>query len=411
MKIVLVNKFLYKRGGSETYYLALADALEKSGHTVYFFGMRDEHNTPRPEEKYYIDNIDYEKEVSTIDQIRQGIKSIYSFEAKRKFEALIKEYKPDIVHLNLVHRQITLSILDVCKRYSIPVVFTTHDLVCACPVGSLLTPERKTCRACYGGKYINCVKNNCIKGSKAKSLVAFVEENFYRLRGSYNLISAYITPSAFHKNEIIKSGITKMPIHHITNFLPWGTEYKTYPGKKYFLFLGSLTKDKGVMTIVKGFHKSGIKDYQLLLAGTGPEEQALKEYIGANSLGDNIKLLGFVSGNALATLTQEAYTVIMASECYENCPYGLMEPMACGKPVIGAEIGGIPELAIEGVTGWTFESGNSDDLASAMQKAVSLSPEEYARLSKSTCEFAKEHFLVDNYITKLTNLYSDLLEK
>ncbi len=409
MKIVLVNKFLYKRGGSETYFLSLADALEKAGNTVYYFGMQDERNASRPEDKYYIKNIDYTTKASPLSQIKQGVKAIYSFEAKRNFEALINEYHPDIVHLNLVHRQITLSILDVCKKHGIPVVYTTHDLVCSCPMGTLVTPDKHTCRECYNGKYLNCVKNKCIKGSRAKSIVACVEKYLYKMHGSYNLVNAYVTPSEFHKNEIIKSGITNMPIYHITNFLPYGTEYRVCESKRYFLYLGSLTENKGVMTLVKGFHKSGIQDYQLILAGTGPEEEALKAYIAENKLDDNVKLLGFVTGDALTNLTKEAYAVIMASECYENCPYGLMEPMAYGKPVIGAKIGGIPELAIDGITGWTFASGNSDDLALAMQKAVSLTDEEYASLAESTCRFAKERFSVDHYVKWLMGLYFELI--
>lgn len=410
MKILLVNKFLYKRGGSETYFLSLSDSLEKSGHTVYLFGMNDERNENHPESKYYINNIDYSKKTNVLSQIKQGLKSIYSFEAKNKFEALIREYKPDIVHINLIHRQITLSILDVCEKYNIPVVFTTHDLVCSCPVGSLLTPTGETCRKCYGGHYINCVKNKCIKNSTAKSIIAFIEESFYKIHKSYNKIDAYISPSKFHKNEILKSGITKSPVYQITNFLPSGTEYNLCKSEKYYLFLGSLTKDKGVMTILKGFEKADLTDYKLILAGSGPEEETLKAYINENNLSEKVILTGFVSGNKLEKLTKGAYAVIIASECYENCPYGLMEPMAYGKPVIGSRIGGIPELAIDGKTGWTFKPHDVNELAQIIRKSSELSAEEYTVLSESTLEFAKEKFDSHNYIKQLESIYTDLIE-
>lgn len=410
MKILLVNKFLYKRGGSETYFLSLSESLEKAGHTVYLFGMNDERNENRPESKYYIDNIDYSKKTNVLSQIKQGLKSIYSFEAKHKFEALIREYKPDIVHINLIHRQITLSILDVCEKYNIPVVFTTHDLVCSCPVGSLLTPTGETCRKCYGGHYINCVKNKCIKNSTAKSIIAFIEESFYKIHKSYNKIDAYISPSKFYQNEILKSNITNNQVYHLTNFLQVNTEYSSHDSKNFYLFLGSLTKNKGVMTILKAFHKANIENFKLVLAGNGPEQEALNEYIQTNGLEEKVLLPGFVSGEELAKLKKEAYIVIMASEWYENCPYGLMEPMAYGKPIIGSKIGGIPELAIDGITGWTFESKNINELSDLFVKTSRLSSDEYASLSKSTLDFAKEKFDSHNYVKQLESIYTDLIE-
>lgn len=410
MRIVLVNKFLYKRGGSETYFINLNEVLEKAGHTVFWFGMNDKRNEHRPEEKYYIQNIDYSQETSVLSQIKLGIKSIYSFEAKHKFEALIREYKPDIVHINLIHRQITLSILDVCEKYNLPVVFTTHDLVCSCPVGSLLTSTGETCRKCYGGHYINCIKNKCIKNSTAKSIIAYIEESFYKIHKSYNKIDAYIAPSEFHQNEILKSNITNNQVYHLTNFLPINTEYSLHESKNFYLFLGSLTKDKGVMTILKAFHKAHVDDFKLVLAGNGPEQETLNEYIHNNGLEEKVLLPGFVSGDELARLKKEAYIVIMASECYENCPYGLMEPMAYGKPVIGSRMGGIPELAIDGITGWTFESKNVNELSDLFVKTSKLSKDEYASLSKSTLDFAKKTFDSKNYINNLLEIYKKVIE-
>lgn len=410
MKILLVNKYLYKRGGSETYFINLYKSLETKGHTVFLFGMKDARNEHRTEEKYYINNIDYSIKTTCLSQIKKGVKSVYSFEAKKLFEKLIKEYTPDIVHINLIHRQITLSILDVCEKYNIPVVFTTHDLVCSCPVGSLLTPKGETCRKCYGGHYINCIKNKCIKNSFAKSSIAFIEETFYKFHKSYNKIDAYIAPSEFHKNEILKSNITKNPVYHLTNFLPINTKYSLHESKNFYLYLGSLTKDKGVMTILKAFHKAKIDNFKLVLAGNGPEQEALNNYIKINGLEEKVILPGFISGNELIKLQKEAYIVIMASECYENCPYGLMEPMAYGKPVIGSRIGGIPELAIDGITGWTFESKNVEELSIIFVKTSKLSKYEYSVLSQSTLNFAIERFNSNNYINNLLKIYETTIK-
>ena len=164
------------------------------------------------------------------------------------------------------------------------------------------------------------------------------------------------------------------------------------------------------MTILKGFEKADLTDYKLILAGSGPEEETLKAYINENNLSEKVILTGFVSGNKLEKLTKGAYAVIIASECYENCPYGLMEPMAYGKPVIGSRIGGIPELAIDGKTGWTFKPHDVNELAQVIRKSSELSTEEYTVLSESTLEFAKEKFDSHNYIKQLESIYTDLIK-
>lgn len=411
MKILLVNKFHYRRGGSETYYFALADALRTAGHEVIFFAMSNERNIPCAQEKYFIKDVDYTNG-GKIKQIKQAINLVYSFEAKSKFEQLVKAEKPDVVHLNLVHRQITLSIVDVCKKFHIPVVFTAHDLVCSCPVGSLLTPKRESCRKCYGGHYSQCMKNKCIKNSISKSFAAFCEAKFYKFNHSYDKIDAFITPSYFYKKEIEKSGITSNPIYHLTNFLPIETKYIcSKNSEKYFLFLGSLSKNKGVYTLLKAFHKANLLGWKLCFAGTGEEEERIKLYIDENSLHDKVKMLGFVTGDKLRNITDSAYAVVLPSEWYENGPYALMEPMACGKPIIGAKIGGIPELAIPGRTGWLFESGNIDELAQVLKLASNISEEDYMKLSNGACEFSKTHFDAKIYVEKIINIYRELMEK
>ncbi len=410
MKILLVNKFHYRRGGSETYYFALADALKNAGYEVIFFAMKHEKNIPCEQEEFFVENIDYKGENSKLNELKMALKLIYSVEAKKKFEELIKKEKPDIVHINLVHRQITLSILDVCKKYNIPVVFTAHDLVCTCPVGSLLTPERKECRACYGGKFYNCVKNRCMSGSLTKSIAACAEAYFYKLHKSYNKIDFYITPSQFHKNEILKAGITKNRVENVPNFLPPETEFKVVGNREnYFLFLGSLSRDKGVFTLLKAFHKADLENFRLVIAGMGTEYEKLKNYIEENHLENKVELTGFVTGEKLDNIRKNAYAVVLPSECFENGPYALMEPMSAGKPLIGADIGGIPEMAIPNKTGRLFESGNDEHLAAILKEASEISEEEYEKLSHNACEFAKMRFSSEKYVEKITEIYSSLM--
>lgn len=112
MKIILVNKFHYLKGGSETYYFGLAEGLKALGHEVHYFAMEGPDNVPCEDEDLFVSSKDYNGPTSFAQKINAAASLVYSKEAKHKFQALCERVQPDIVHMNLVHRQITLSILD-----------------------------------------------------------------------------------------------------------------------------------------------------------------------------------------------------------------------------------------------------------------------------------------------------------
>ena len=132
MKILMVNKFFYIKGGSETYYFALKRKLEEEGHQVIDFSMKDEKNFESPYSDFFVANVDYSGNSSLSAKLKMAANIIYSKEAKEKFESLVLKEKPDIVHLHIFQHQISPSILDVCKKYNIPTVYTAHDLKMIC---------------------------------------------------------------------------------------------------------------------------------------------------------------------------------------------------------------------------------------------------------------------------------------
>jgi glycogen synthase len=170
MKILMVNKFHYVKGGSERYYFALKRLLERHGHTVIDFSMKDEKNEPSAYSEYFVDNVDYNQNPGTWDKVKMGLNIIYSKAARDKFEALVQKEKPDVVHLHLFQHQLSPSILDVLKKYEIPAVYTAHDLKMLC-LNYKMMHHGKVCEECRGGKYYNCAKNRCVKDSFAKSCI------------------------------------------------------------------------------------------------------------------------------------------------------------------------------------------------------------------------------------------------
>ena len=136
-------------------------------------------------------------------------------------------------------------------------------------------------------------------------------------------------------------------------------EWKETEKKDYVLYFGRFSKEKGIDTLLKVCKE--LPDVQFIFAGTGPLENEI------NGI-SNIQNVGFQTGTALETLIREARFSIYPSEWYENCPFSVMESQMYGTPVLGADIGGIPELIQVGKTGELFESGNAAELKEKILK-------------------------------------------
>lgn len=407
MKALLVNKYHYVRGGSETYYFGLAELLKKAGHEVIFFAMYDEKNVSCAQSKYFIDNVDFNGNLSMIQKIKAGFKMVYSFEAKRKIGQLMDDEKPDIVHINLFHRVHTASIVDAAKKRNIPVVFTMHDLNPICPNHTMLD-HGKICEACLRGNYLNCVKRVCFKDSRAKCLMAAVESEYNKLSGLYNKIDLYITPSEFYRKKMIESGLTSNKVLCLRNFLPENMcETEKLVCGSYYLYFGRLSEEKGVMTLLKAV--KNVPEVRLEIAGTGPMEQELQNYVRNENMDNRVHFNGFLSGKALSDIVAGAKCIVLPSEWHENGPYSIMEAMAAGKPVIVSGEGGLPEIVQDGENGYICEAFNPNSLAECICKIEQLNDGQYEQMCSNASVKAAQMFCPEKYLSKLLAEYQRLM--
>ena len=409
MKILLVNKYHYVKGGSETYYFGLANLLTKLGHEVIFFAMADKNNHPCKDEQFFVSNVDFNGKTSKMQKVKAGFRVLYSFEAKKSISALIEKEKPDIVHINLVHRHITLSIIRAIKKYNIPIVYTVHDLNCVCPNHEMLV-NGKVCELCLKGKYRNCIKQKCVKGSTVKSALGAIEAINYKRMKIYDDIDLYITPSYFYKKKLEESGIIHPEIVHIKNFLPLDTKFKNdNEDKNYLLYFGRISEEKGIITLLKAMEKLQ-SNTPLYILGTGPIEEQVKEYIKAHNLEDKVKMFGFKSGDELKKFVAQAKCIILPSEWYENGPYAIMEAMSQGKPVIVSRFGGLPEIVEDQKTGFICNPFDSEDLKNCIEKVCNLTANEYKAMSNTAVLNAKRDFDADTYGKTLIAHYERLIQ-
>lgn len=401
MKILMVNKFLYPRGGSESYMLKLGEQLKKLGHEVQYFGMYDEKNTVGNSLELYTGNMDFHKK--SVSEIFYPFKIIYSFEAKKKISRVLDSFKPDIVHMNNINFQLTPSIIYAVKKRKIPLVQTVHDYQMICPNHLLYSfNENKPCDRCIGGSKWNCYKYGCIHGSKLKSLLGVLEARLYSALKTYRLVDLYVCPSNFLAEKLLKSSsIYADKTYTIHNFIEKKTAASApAPQKPYIVFVGRLSAEKGVELLAQTARL--LPEFRFEIAGDGPDGGVLEGI-------PNVTLHGFVGGDKLTALMANAHLLILPSVCYENCPLSILEANSLGVPVVTMNSGGMAELVRDGVTGTLVKAPTAECVAEAIRK--SFDEKYYAEIKKNCEKLSGEIMSVEQYCEKLVEKYNNLIEE
>lgn len=400
MKILIVNKFLYPNGGSESYIFRLGEQLQKMGHEVQFFGMEHEGRIVGNHAESYTSDMDFHS--GRLAGLLYPFKIIYSKEARRKIRQVLDDFQPDAVHLNNFNFQLTPSVLYEIDKYrrdignKVKIVFTAHDSQLVCP-NHLMQQyiSRESCTKCIGGSPWNCTKYKCIHGSFVKSLLGSIEAFLYRSLGTYHLIDTVICPSNFMKEKLDTCRELQGKTIVMHNFAePFEKRESAEENKEpYVLYFGRYSKEKGIETLLKVC--KNLPEIRFAFAGNGPLEEKVNKIT-------NIINRGFMTGGELAELVQNAEFSVFPSECNENCPLSVIESLAYGVPVIGAAVGGVTELIEDGSTGYLFESGNEKQLC----ERIKLLWEDKEKLRELKAECLKTEFdTIESYCKKMISFY------
>ncbi len=398
MKILMINKFLYPNGGSETYIMQLGEYLMSRGHEVQYFGMEHEGRCLGNRVESYTSDMEFHGG-NKISKLTYPIKTIYSREARIQIRKVLDDFRPDVCHLNNFNYQLTPSvILEIVKWRKdtgcpCKIVFTAHDYQLICPNHMLNNPTtHENCEKCVGGHFRNCMRGKCIHGSMAKSAIGMLEAAYWNARGTYHYIDAVICCSEFLKRRFDERPIFQGKTITLHNFVK-EAQRQNVSKKNYVLYFGRFSVEKGIRTLVQVCRE--LPEIPFVFAGSGPLE-------GELSQAANIRNVGFKRGEELEYLIREARFSVYPSEWYENCPFAVMESQMYGTPVIAADIGGIPELVRPGETGELFDSGNADDL----KVKISELWNDQERLERYTVNCSHIHFMdVDAYYHRLMEIY------
>jgi glycosyltransferase involved in cell wall biosynthesis len=400
MRILLINKYHFLKGGAERAYFDMARMLTERGHEVAFFSMQHPSNQPTPWEKYFVENAEYQDEHQSLcKKLALAAKIIYSFEAKRDLEKLLDEFRPDVAHVHNIYHQLSPSIFAPLKRRGIPIVMTLHDYKLVSSNYSLFV-RGKIWEHASGWR---CIMDRCVKDSYMKSLVCALEKWLHALLGSYAKVDAFVAPSRFLITKFSELGFSR-PIAYLPNpLMPPATVSSVERERDAFLFFGRLSIEKGVETLIEAF--ASLPEKRLWIVGDGPERLYLEELVTKRGMAERVKFFGTLYGDDLEALKQRAQAIILPSVWYENFPYALIESLQSGAVVIASDLGGMPERIQHGQNGLLFEAGNAEALAEAVRSLDTLPLDVmHERAKESVADLTEEAFMA-----QLIPLYESLI--
>lgn len=390
MKILLANKFYYRRGGDCIYMLNLEQLLKAHGHEVAVFAMDYPENLDTPWKKYFPKNM---------SKLMAFTRPFGDGEVKRKFSKLLDDFQPDVVHLNNIHTQLSPVIAKLAHEYGCQVVWTLHDTKLVCPCYTCMR-DGKWCEDCFTDK-LAVVKHRCMPGSIPGAIVGYLEAKKWNREVLEKYVDWFLPPSQFMKDTCVKGGYSADKMKVLCNFIDITKlpPISQIPQTKedYYVYLGRVNEVKGVRTLCQA---AAQLDKKLIVIGDG---ELLPELKAAYKDNANIEFKGQMQWEEFMPILQKAKFMVLPAEWSENNPLTVIESQSLGTPVLGARIGGIPELIITeglGQNGMTFTSGDADDLKDKILKMFGQTFD-----YRSIAQQAIDRYSSEAYYQKLMKYY------
>lgn len=374
MKIIVANYRYFIAGGPEKYMFKFMKAAEKRGIEVIPFSVNNSQNEKTPYSKYFAKprskQLMYaDTKISLSNMFGMVRATVWNYDAEVRLRKLIRDTKPDAVYILHEINHLSPSIIRAAKKEGVRVVHRISDFFMFCPKYDFLC-DNEICESCLHGNYKKAIEKKCVKGSKFGTLLRVFAMKLYKWFNIYDDVDQYVCTCEFTKGKMIEGGISENKISCIPTFIDVSQINPCYKHDNYFLFLGRMAHQKGVIYAIKAMKY--LKDSDCILKITGSitdseEDQEIWQYIKENNLEKKIVFTGFLEGEKLENLIRNAICVVSPAIWYENMPNTVIESYAYGKPVVASYVGSLAEIIDDGETGFLFEMKNSHMLAEKLK--------------------------------------------
>ncbi|HTY61910.1 MAG TPA: glycosyltransferase [Acidobacteriota bacterium] len=398
IRIATVNNYYYLRGGAERVLFDEESMLRAHGHEVLPFSAGWAQNFPAETSHYFIGRKNLYRTFS-LRSPADAFRLIHNRREGKAFARLLEEMRPELVHCHNIYGTLTTAILDESNKRGIPTIMTVHDAKLVCP-SYLCFHRGVVCEACSGLHFYHCMLNRCHKESFLASAGYTIEAYYNKWLRKYETLRCVITPSRFLKALLEKNGYPADWIMYLPNAVDVKRIVPKFQPGKYVLYVGRLSKEKGVLSLLKAIKDTNIP---LRIAGDGPVRPEAEAYAQRHKIA-HVRFEGYQKDRELIELFENAAFIVMPSECNENGPISLLEAYAYGKPVLGARIGGIPEFIIPGETGDLFESRNVDQLRVKLTQ-MWTDREKIAEQGRVARRLVEEQYSLERHYEGLMQIY------
>ncbi|GFO60316.1 glycosyl transferase [Geomonas silvestris] len=400
MKILAANNFYYLRGGSERVYFDEIEMLQAHGHEVWPFTRHFPENIDSRHAAHFAPPIEYDQ-VPLPVKAAVACKLIYSFEVKKYLGAYLDKVRPDLLHAHNIYGRLTTSTIDCAAERGIPVVMTLHDNKLVCP-SYLMLRHGEVCERCKEGRFYHCLLSRCHKGSLLPSLINTAEAYFNRVLRKYDKVQRFLCPSRFLLEQHASSGIPRSKLVYLPNSLKVRNLTPCFEPGSYVLYAGRLSPEKGIIPLLEAVRGTSVS---LKIAGDGPLKERILALLSGGAF-PNVDLLGYRTGKELQDLFRGASFLVVPSQCYENAPMAILEAFSLGKPVIGCNLGGIPELVAQDETGLLVSPSDVLQLREAVL-ALSADSGKVRRLGMNARWLVENEFNDELHYQRLIEVYQD----
>lgn len=403
MKILLVHNYYGSSApsGENKVFEAEKSMLEKHGHEVSVYTRHS-------------DEIRCGNVIKRIlGKIKGALCTVGNPFAARAVAKKCREFKPDVVHIHNTFPLISPLAVRAASKYA-PVVVTLHNYRTACAAG-VPTRDGKVCSLCLDKKCVwDGVKHRCYRGSLFATLPLAINIALYRKKLP-RWVSRFIVLSEFQKQKMVEYGWPEEKIVVKGNFINHVEHVEHAEKKDQIVYVGRLSKEKGVETLIKAFkiicHKehlhaptcsTWLNNLKLIIVGDGVDRAELEEM----AQGLNIDFVGQKPSEDARQIIAESKALVSPSACWETFGLAAAEAMSVGTPSVVANVGGLPDIVQDGKFGEVFESGNPESCAAAIRRL--LSRPDYEEICKAAPNEVNSKYSEEANYSRLMDIYDGM---
>ena len=375
-----MNYRYFVHGGPERYMFGVKELLEAHGHEVIPFSVRYSRNEPTPWADYFVppiagdDEVRFRQHSWSVSSVRRALeRSFYSPEVHDSLARLLRDARPDVAYVLHYMRKLSPAVLTALHEAGVPTVVRFSDFAMVCPQAHMVRNDR-ICEICVRRGPWPSVPFRCVQGSLGASAVNAAAMQWARRKGYFGLVDAFVAPSRIMVDKMVEGGLPAGKLHHLPTFVRAREPRPFAERARRVCYVGRIERIKGLVTLFDAWtmlHRDGLRDVELVLAGDldTPCGRSLQQRLEERPL-PGVTLAGQLDEADVVELLQSSQLSVVPSLWYENTPNSLLESLACGTPVITAELGSMCEMVCDTRAGLLFQPGDPVSLAAALGAAL-----------------------------------------